>query len=192
MGRYVESDPTGLRGSLNTYAYVGENPVSLVDVFGLVPGQPFGSIPAAAVDALNWVYQTYPNANTEYAGTIYQGSDGMYYASKPNPGSESEVQPSYGPGGISAVDAYYHTHGQCLKNFDNDHFSAGYPRSDLQQADWHLPVGVPSFLETPGGIILQYDPDPSRNQWVGPPNSRSQHITTIQAGKPCPCNRSQQ
>jgi hypothetical protein len=54
-GGTLRATRPGLRGSLNTYAYVGENPVSLVDVFGLVPGQPFGSIPAAAVDALNWV-----------------------------------------------------------------------------------------------------------------------------------------
>jgi hypothetical protein len=47
-------------------------------------------------DALNWIYQTYPNANYEYAGTIYNDGSNNYVATDPaTQYKKAQSTPSY-------------------------------------------------------------------------------------------------
>ena len=57
IGSFKESDRVGLRGGLNTYAYVGGNPVADTDMFGLSPGDIFPTEAAASSDADHYLDQ---------------------------------------------------------------------------------------------------------------------------------------
>ena len=53
-GRYVQSDPIGLQGGLNPYAYVKINPLKYFDFYGTIESSsPFGDLLEAINDLIN-------------------------------------------------------------------------------------------------------------------------------------------
>lgn len=85
LGRYIQSDPIGLEGGLNTYAYVGGNPITHIDPLGLedpnlslygsgvisqMPGRNTGRLPDYGKLSVNYYV---------FNGSITYGRNGRVY-----------------------------------------------------------------------------------------------------------------
>ena len=76
-GRYVQSDPIGLRGGLSTYGYVNGNPLAYIDPYGLDSLMLGGSVSAIAIGGFTLSGGVYVSWGKDGFDTGFYGSAGM-------------------------------------------------------------------------------------------------------------------
>lgn len=115
IGRYLQSDPIGLAGGMNTYAYVGGNPVMFVDLMGLDFGEEYVDYTGDAVGGTGDFINNYVHMRKAW----WKGAD-KYFHCKAN--CEAAQR---GEGGIDAA--------QCISDA-REYADQHWPKNDPPEA----------------------------------------------------------
>lgn len=141
------------------YAYVQNDPVNCVDLWGLEARDKFSSVWDALIDFAETYNDDSINNKIEYGTTLYMDKDGNCYYSTPNIGSTSNINMYTVPENITDTPiGLFHTHGNSDPDYDGENFS----NTDKQTAkDYNIQVSV----VTPGGSLGVYCPAIDEEIW---------------------------
>jgi RHS repeat-associated protein len=154
VARFTTEDP--IRDGNNWYAYVNNDPVNWVDLWGLKPGDIFPTVDEAADDFGKEFNGISIIKRIEYGTTIIQTGNGYSYM-EPTEGDDDEIILPIPLDGPDQAVAGHHTHA----NYDARFVVNGIDYSNLfsfQDKETARLYGKPFYLAAPDGSLSVYDP----------------------------------
>ena len=166
LGRFITEDPA--QDGLNWYVYAGNNPVIMIDPWGLAPFDHFSSADDAAADFGLYIGQKSIDIEEEFFSFIFMDvdEDGNEYFYYDEPRNDYETHEERSTGFYfkefnADADAIAHTHGAYDADTENtkDGFSSPGNSLDPNFTDTSESdrLGVNYYVVTPVGNLYRYD-----------------------------------
>jgi hypothetical protein len=160
--RFTTEDP--VRDGVNWFAYVNDDPVNWVDLWGLAPGDVFPN----EIEAVKDFSMTYNDDSIrndkEYASSIFtfqsqKTGDYLYSYTVPNKSTSNSASSASLPiGNNTDIASYIHTHGAYSNKATTfeQQYDYNIP-SDIDQ-EFARDTGKPVYTVGPAGAVNKFDP----------------------------------